>query len=325
MRAYVPSTPTTPAPMMMKPKPSPSGPSLRVLAQLIQALEANAIRGHAVSPEMMVHDLDAVLAALDCGRPENEVLQLSTEANQAVSDYFASIGASIHSLGQDLEASIRSIAGIAATLSGPQAEYSGRLAELASNFQAARGLDDLSALRDHLKACITSLQDDTNKVLAAQAAQQAELQSQLAQLQQLATRTQEASDAANGPTAVILRFKRIQVLAERYGPGIGKQLRGHIEEILRTRWVGEPKFKAFPPDCLVLIDEQEEDICVFKHVLRKLAAERMVFNAKVDDREVMVRVGLDWTVVRLRNEAELDDLVPAFQKKFSSNEARENP
>ena len=323
MRAYTPSTPLPAAAPVAKPKLGASGLPLRALAQLIQALETNAIRGASVSPELMIHDLDLLLASLDASRPEAEVLQCTSESVQSVAAYFSSIGASLSAIGLDMEAGIKAISGIASSLGNPQTAYSQQLDQIETRFRAARGLDDLAALRDQMQSCIAALQQETARVIAEQAAQKALITAQLEQLEKVAKRTQDVGDAT-GPVAAILRFKRLQVLADRYGPSIAKQIRDYVEQILRSRWAGEPKVRTYPPDCIVLIDTADEDVSVFKYMLRKLSAERLVFNAKVDDREVMVRVGLDWTVVRLRSEDELEEIVPTFLKKFSSNEAKES-
>jgi hypothetical protein len=213
---------------------------------------------------------------------------------------------------------------VAQSVLGAQTEFMRKVQRMEFEFRDARSLDDIHQLRERLDAFLHHLQEEVSSSTTLQKEQQERLAQASAEAEQLAAQVtpSASSDPNAGPAVTLIRIRRLSQFRERYGLNVSQQIRDYIVQLLMARWPSELDCRFYPPECFAIVDAKTPDIELHKHLMRRIAAERIVYNAKVQEREVLLQITLDWTVTRIADEAQLADVIPAFLKHHTQIERR---
>lgn len=289
----------------------------RLLAAILQAMDKGLIRSQAVTGEMLSHDLNAAITAIQNQTSERELVPLVGEASRSIEDYFKSLSTNLDALGTDLQMSLRALAQVSQTVIGSQTEVLKRIARIEYEFRNARSLDDIHKIREHMDSCLQHLQQEIAGGIAAVKENNASLEAAIERADALASQVAPLPDGSTtkGISITLIRVRRLAQFRERYGMNVTQQIRDYMTQLVMTRWPNEVDCRFYPPECLAVVDPKNSDLDYARHIMRRVAGERIVYLAKVQDREVLLQLTLDWTVRKIQDEAELADVIPAFLKQ----------
>lgn len=297
--------------------PSGSSVGFRLLAAILQVLDKSIIRSSAVTGEVLSHDLNSALAVIQKQGSEREIVPMVGDASRSIEEYFKSLSTNLDALGTDLQLSLRALAQVSQTVIGTQTDFLRRIEKIEYEFRNVRSLDDIHKIREHMDSCLQHLQQEIAGGIANVKEQKISIEAALDRTENLASQVAPLADAnqQKGIALTLIRVRRLAQFRERYGLSVTQQIRDYMTQLIMTRWPTEVDCRFYPPECLAVIDLKNSDLDFARHIMRKVSAERIVYHAKVQDREVLLQLTLDWTVRRMLDEAELADAIPAFLKQ----------
>jgi hypothetical protein len=304
--------------------PAVSKSTSRTVHRITEALRLNLIQARGLNHKELAADLLSLAAAVDNPQGEAPVAEVTGRVCEGVERYFGDLSKSIDSLGFDLALSIRSLATLLHSNSGDQEEFLTRMEKIRDRVQSGHSLDDVERLRQHLENCLTSLRAELFEARRLQAEQQSSMNEHLANLQRSisALRSKVPPKRTNGPALCIVRVRRLKVIRDRYGEEIAQKMRDFVIQLLLVRWPAAYDITPHGEECLVVIDSENLDLDFHRSALRKLSGEKNTFSMKVQGRELLLPLAIDWTVVRAPAEGDLEEFIHNFLEGMAQKDTQ---
>jgi hypothetical protein len=268
---------------------------LRVLRLLSQAIELNLLSGRGLNADVLKSDLARLLFSLEREHPAATTLENTTQACSSLQHYFRHLAASIESLASELSAGIHTLHETLAELSGEHSRGLERLEAVQRHMASQRGFDDVHALQKHFEDCLHALREEIRDQKAASSRQNLAVSEALSSLRQSAGRV-----PTTRPNLVfaLLHLRRLDLVRERFGPALAAAMLDHLKQIVQARWPKAEEVSVVRYDSLLLLETQDLDLERHRHLLRRLATERLVYTATHNEasgeREHLLPLSFDW-------------------------------
>ncbi len=280
-------------------------------------------------------------AAVDCNRVEREAfaeemkqLQLRTAedpspdtlfvtsgaAAQAMTDYNRRVSAFLSKQNEEIKGIAAAVAETALRLGGGNAEAAQRLQEIGNRFEAAGEMHDLHSLKTHLRECLQSFREETQRQRAESDATIQALQREIERrpacnlsgemadtdpvtgLPRQTTGTREMQEAAKSGKhtyVLVMVVKGVQSINARFGFDVGdRMLYLFAQHVDRHIMHSDKLFRWDGPAVVALLDRNETMEQVRAQV-RRMLDEPLEGTFSGNGRAVMIPISAAWSVLRL--------------------------
>ncbi len=292
----------------------------KIVSLLLEKIGAEAADGEAARYQAFRGEIERIRERSSGDATSDALFLAAGSAIQAMESYNRHITATLRKQGGELHSIVSMITETVLKIGGENVLAARHLQEIGDQFERAGTLDDLTALKSHLRDCLHSFREETSRQKAEADTTIQSLQHELehrragmggtggpdldtvTDLPRAAAglrATQDAIKSGKRRYAVAMVVNRVQSINARFGFAVGDRiLRRFTKNLERQLMHGDLLFRWDGPTLLVLLD-RTEPIEQVRSQFRRILDCPLQETFDVEGRSVMIPVSASWSAFPL--------------------------
>ena len=280
---------------------------LRVIRLLLQGMQDHAIEGDADDLGGFRMNIQRLIAALEGGLTESELLVQAGSALQALQDYNRRTARFLKRPMGEWQAVVTMLI---STIAGMADERTAnRLREISGCVRAANGNEEVHKIRLQLAACLTELQLDSRQKSAearsaapSSAPPDATPEPAIPETPGLATRAEAEAALASAwqsdPPAyvAVMALDRLQIFNMRFGHSVGDEVVRFYAGFLQTRFRETDRLFRWSAGALLVLLPRPNRLEIVRDEIARLMEVRCEHTVQTASRTILLPIAARWTV-----------------------------
>jgi GGDEF domain-containing protein len=286
---------------------TPGETLLRVIRLLLQGMQDHAIEGDADDLAGFRMYVQRLIASLEGGLTESELLVQAGSALQTLEDYNRRTARYLKRPVGEWQAVVTMLISAIAGLSEDE-RTAGRLREISTGVRTANGTDDVHKIRLQLSECLTELQLDSRRPKPGETrsitppAPEAAPEDLAGKAAGLSSRAEAEAALASAwqsdpPSYVaVMALDRLQIFNMRFGHSVGDEVVRFYADFLRARLRESDRLFRWTAGALLVLLPRPNRLEIVRDEIARLMEVRCEHTMQTSSRTILLPIAARWTV-----------------------------